>query len=131
MKFKNKFSVDYKEVVSQFLEVTKVYVDDYKQISRPCKRCMNSLLESLEGVERYLLTIGISPSFTDQVYHGELVCIEVYKDLIKELVGTLFMKELAVTIFMKKMNCWVCLMIYKLRLNMMKKQRKVWRMNAV
>ncbi|TYJ97044.1 uncharacterized protein E5676_scaffold506G001100 [Cucumis melo var. makuwa] len=37
----------------------------------PCKRCLNLNWSSLEGVERHLLTIGISPYYTEWVYHGE------------------------------------------------------------
>ena len=41
----------------------------------PCKRCMNSIWDLLEGVEQHLLTIGIFPSYTDCVYHGEPVIL--------------------------------------------------------
>ena len=111
-----KFSVEYREGVSQFLEIFKFHIDAYEQIRCPSKRCMYSNWDSLEGVEQHLLTIGISLSYTEWMYHGE-----VLKD---------FMKELVVTLWTKKMKCLVCLMIYKLRLNTNRKQRKVWRMRC-
>uniref|UniRef100_A0A9I9E8U7 Transposase-associated domain-containing protein n=1 Tax=Cucumis melo TaxID=3656 RepID=A0A9I9E8U7_CUCME len=71
MKLRNKFSLEYREGVTQFLEVAKFLVDAYRRIRCPCKRCMNSNWNSLEGVERRLLTIGTSPYYTEWVYHGE------------------------------------------------------------
>ena len=73
MKLRNKFSLEYKEGVTKFLEVVKFHFDAYGRINYPCKRCMNSNWNSLEGVEQYLLTIGISPYYTEWVYHGESV----------------------------------------------------------
>uniref|UniRef100_A0A9I9EFK1 Transposase-associated domain-containing protein n=1 Tax=Cucumis melo TaxID=3656 RepID=A0A9I9EFK1_CUCME len=66
MKLKNKFSVEYREGVTQFLEVAKFHVNDYRRIRCPCKRCTNSNWDLLEGVERHLLTIRISP----RIYNG-------------------------------------------------------------
>ena len=51
MKVRNKFSVEYREGVSQFLEIVKFHVDAYERIRCPCKRCMNTNWDSLEGVE--------------------------------------------------------------------------------
>ena len=73
MKLRNKFSIEFKEGVSQFLEVAKNHIDQYKRIRYPCKRCMNSNWDSLEGAERYLLVIEVSPSYTNWVYNGEPV----------------------------------------------------------
>ena len=73
MKLKNKFLVEYRDGVSQFLELAKYPVDNYEWTRCPCKRCMNSIWDSLKGVKRHLLTIGISPSCTGSVYHGEPV----------------------------------------------------------
>ena len=50
MKFRNKFLVEYKKGVFQFLEVAKYHVNNYVKI-RLCNRCMNSNGDSLEGVE--------------------------------------------------------------------------------
>ena len=71
MKFRNKFFLEYREGVTQFLEFTKFHVDAYGRIRCPCKRYMNLNWNSLEGVERHLLTIGISPDYTELVYYGE------------------------------------------------------------
>ncbi|TYK23153.1 NBS-LRR type resistance protein [Cucumis melo var. makuwa] len=38
MKLRNKFSVEYREEVEQFLEVAKFQVNEYGRIRRPCKR---------------------------------------------------------------------------------------------
>ncbi|TYK18968.1 uncharacterized protein E5676_scaffold418G00580 [Cucumis melo var. makuwa] len=57
--------------VTQFLEFAKFHVDAYGRLRCPCKRCLNLNWSSLEGVERHLLTIGISPYYTEWVYHGE------------------------------------------------------------
>ena len=65
MKLRNKLSVEYREGVSQFLEVLKFHVDAYKRIRGPCNRCMNSIWELLDVVERHLLIIGIASSYTD------------------------------------------------------------------
>ncbi|KAL0559314.1 hypothetical protein IC582_003922 [Cucumis melo] len=73
IKLQNKLSVEYREGVSQFLEVAKLHVNDSGRTRCPCKKCMNSMWESLEGVERHLLTVGISPSYVNWIYHGERV----------------------------------------------------------
>ena len=65
--------MEYREGVSQFLELAKYHVDNYGQTMCQCKRCMNSIWDSLEGMERHLLTIGIPSSYTNLVYHGEPV----------------------------------------------------------
>uniref|UniRef100_A0A9I9EAM3 Transposase-associated domain-containing protein n=1 Tax=Cucumis melo TaxID=3656 RepID=A0A9I9EAM3_CUCME len=52
MKLRNKFFLEYREGVTQFLDFTKFYVDAYGCISCSCKRCMNLNWNSLEGVER-------------------------------------------------------------------------------
>ena len=62
MKLRNKLSVEYREGVSQFLEVAKFHVYDLGRTRCPYKNYMTSMWESLEGVERHLLTVGISPS---------------------------------------------------------------------
>ena len=67
MKLRNKFSIQYREGGTQFLEVAKFQVNDYRHIKCPCKRCINSNWNSLEGVEQYLLTIKIFPSYTMSV----------------------------------------------------------------
>uniref|UniRef100_A0A9I9EIC2 Transposase-associated domain-containing protein n=1 Tax=Cucumis melo TaxID=3656 RepID=A0A9I9EIC2_CUCME len=64
MKLRNKFSLEYREGVTQFLEFAKFHVDAYRRIRCPYKRCMNLSWNSLEGVERHQLTIGISPYYT-------------------------------------------------------------------
>ncbi|KAA0032412.1 CACTA en-spm transposon protein [Cucumis melo var. makuwa] len=71
MKLRNKLSLEYRHGVTQFLEFAKFYVDAYGRLRCPCKRCLNLNWSSLEGVERHLLTIGISPYYTEWVYHGE------------------------------------------------------------
>ncbi|TYK16353.1 CACTA en-spm transposon protein [Cucumis melo var. makuwa] len=71
MKLRNKLSLEYRHGVTQFLEFAKFHVDAYGRLRCPCKRCLNLNWSSLEGVERHLLTIGISPYYTEWVYHGE------------------------------------------------------------
>ncbi|KAL4026636.1 hypothetical protein IC575_015072 [Cucumis melo] len=71
MKLRNKLSLEYRHEVTQFLEFAKFYVDAYGRLRCPCKRCLNLNWSSLEGMERHLLTIGISPYYTEWVYHGE------------------------------------------------------------
>ena len=71
MKLRNKLSLEYRHGVTQFLEFAKFHVDAYGRLRCPCKRCLNLNWSSLEGVERHLLTIGISPYYTKWVYHGE------------------------------------------------------------
>ncbi|TYK06194.1 uncharacterized protein E5676_scaffold287G00510 [Cucumis melo var. makuwa] len=51
----------------------KYHVDEDGQIRCPCKRCMNLNWDLLVGVERHLLTIGMCPSYTEWVCHGEEV----------------------------------------------------------
>ena len=65
MNIRNKLSIEYREGVFKFLDVAKYHVDEYGWIRCPYKRCMNSNWDSLVGVERHLLTIGICPSYTD------------------------------------------------------------------
>ncbi|KAA0055996.1 CACTA en-spm transposon protein [Cucumis melo var. makuwa] len=71
MKLRNKFSLEHRHGVTQFLEFAKFHVDVYGRLRCPCKRCLNLNWSSLEGVERHLLTNGISPYYTEWVYHGE------------------------------------------------------------
>ena len=73
MKVRNKLSVEYREGVPQFLEIVKFHVDAYERIRCPCNRCMHSNWYSLEGVEWHLLTIRISPFYTEWMYHGDPV----------------------------------------------------------
>ena len=51
IKLINKLSIEYREGVSHILEVTKFDIDDYGRTKYPCKKCINSIWESLEGVE--------------------------------------------------------------------------------
>ena len=60
IKLRNKFSIEYREGVSQCLKVSKFHIDDYGRTRCLSKRCMNSNWNSLEDVERHLLTIKIS-----------------------------------------------------------------------
>ncbi|KAA0045434.1 CACTA en-spm transposon protein [Cucumis melo var. makuwa] len=71
MNVRNKLSIEYKEELFKFLDFAKYHVDEYGRIRCPCERCMNSNWDSLEGVERHLLTIEMCPSYTEWVYHGE------------------------------------------------------------
>ena len=66
---------------------------------------MNLNWNSLEGVGRHLLIIGISPYYTKWVYHGESLSFTGAKNF-EEV--TLLMKELVVDNLMKKMICLVC-----------------------
>ena len=49
IKPKYELLLEYKGVF-QFLEVTKFHVNDFERTRCPCKSCMNSMWESLEGV---------------------------------------------------------------------------------
>ena len=64
MKLRDKLSVYYRGGVFQFITVAKYHVDEYRRIRCPCKRCIHSTLDSLESIERHLLTNGICPSYT-------------------------------------------------------------------
>ncbi|KAA0042484.1 NBS-LRR type resistance protein [Cucumis melo var. makuwa] len=55
----------------KYLVVNNEVVLAILQLWCPCKRCMNLNWNSLEGVERHLLTIGISLYYTEWVYRGE------------------------------------------------------------
>ncbi|KAA0052853.1 uncharacterized protein E6C27_scaffold33G00030 [Cucumis melo var. makuwa] len=79
MNIKNKLSIEYRERVFKFLDVAKYHVDEYGWIRCPYNRCMNSNWDSLEGVERHLLTSGMCPSYTEWMYHGEPV--NLYRDI--------------------------------------------------
>uniref|UniRef100_A0A9I9E4R4 Transposase-associated domain-containing protein n=1 Tax=Cucumis melo TaxID=3656 RepID=A0A9I9E4R4_CUCME len=48
MKIMNKFFIEYRERVTQFLEVVKFHVDAYGRIRCPCKRCINLNSNSIE-----------------------------------------------------------------------------------
>ncbi|TYK13640.1 (R)-mandelonitrile lyase 1-like [Cucumis melo var. makuwa] len=56
MKLRDKFSVEYREGMSQFLEVAKYHIDDYRQTRCPCKRYSVYHEESVnlhKGIERF------------------------------------------------------------------------------
>ena len=55
MKLSDRFSIEYKEGIFQFLEVAKYHFNNYEQIRCPCKKSMNLNWDSLEGVKRHLL----------------------------------------------------------------------------
>ena len=61
----------YMEGVTQFLEKAKFHVNNLGKTRCPCKNCMNTVWKSLDGVERHLLTYGMSPLYSQWVYHGE------------------------------------------------------------
>jgi len=73
IKLKNRFSRDYIEGVSQFMEVAKRHVNDAGKTSCPCRNCQNSMTQSLNVVEQHLFTYGISPLYSKWVYHGEAI----------------------------------------------------------
>uniref|UniRef100_A0A9I9EIH5 Transposase-associated domain-containing protein n=1 Tax=Cucumis melo TaxID=3656 RepID=A0A9I9EIH5_CUCME len=62
MKLRNKFFLEYRKGVTQFLKVVKFHIDAYERITCPYMRCMDLNWNLIEGMERYLLTIGISPT---------------------------------------------------------------------
>ncbi|KAA0050852.1 uncharacterized protein E6C27_scaffold404G001210 [Cucumis melo var. makuwa] len=66
-----------KHGVTQFLEFAKFHVDAYGRLRCPCKRCLNLNWSSLEGVERHLLTIGISPYYTEWDISEDEICDQV------------------------------------------------------
>uniref|UniRef100_A0A9I9ECK2 Transposase-associated domain-containing protein n=1 Tax=Cucumis melo TaxID=3656 RepID=A0A9I9ECK2_CUCME len=99
MKLRNKFSLKYRQGVTQFLEFVKFHVDAYRRLRCPCNRCLNLNWSSLEGVEQHLLTIGISPYYTEWMYHRESFSFRGTKN---------FEEGLVVGNLMKKVICLVC-----------------------
>ena len=49
MKLMDRFSVEYREEVFQFLEVAKYQINNYEQINCPCKRMYEFELRLIRG----------------------------------------------------------------------------------
>uniref|UniRef100_A0A9I9E9K0 Transposase-associated domain-containing protein n=1 Tax=Cucumis melo TaxID=3656 RepID=A0A9I9E9K0_CUCME len=109
MKIRNKFSLEYRQGVTQFLEFVKFHVDAYVRLRCPCKRCLNLNWSSLEGVERHLLTIGISPYYIEWVYHEESLSFRGIENFEKVTSSNNpFNEGTSSTQFNEKMICLVC-----------------------
>ena len=77
MKLRNKFFLEYREGVAQFLEVAKFHIDAYGQIRCSCKRCMNSNWNLLEGVEGHLLLLEYPPTTQNECIMESQLALEV------------------------------------------------------
>ena len=71
IKLRNVFLKEYIDGVAQFMEVAKCHAKREGQSRCSCKNCQNSICQTLDGVQRQLFANGLSPSYSQWIYHGE------------------------------------------------------------
>ncbi|XP_042975438.1 uncharacterized protein LOC122306930 [Carya illinoinensis] len=64
-------SREYGEGVRQFLAMARAHALGRNNIKCPCRRCRNNFFRPISEVERHLFVMGIDPSYTDWIFHGE------------------------------------------------------------
>ncbi|XP_041011471.1 uncharacterized protein LOC121255261 [Juglans microcarpa x Juglans regia] len=61
----------YGEGVRQFMAMAQAHSPGSDRIRCPCKRCRNRAFHTLSLVEDHLFIIGIDPTYTEWIFHGE------------------------------------------------------------
>ncbi|KAA0045946.1 (R)-mandelonitrile lyase 1-like [Cucumis melo var. makuwa] len=95
MKLRDKFSVEYREGMSQFLEVAKYHIDDYKRTRCPCKRYSvyhEELVNLHKGIERFDEETSSNPfdkgtsnnHFHEENEISEQETISIFQELLNE-----------------------------------------------
>ncbi|KAF5442715.1 hypothetical protein F2P56_035342 [Juglans regia] len=64
-------SNEYAEGVRQFLAMAQANTLGSDHIRCPCRRCRNRSFYSIPTVEDHLFIIGIDPTYTEWIFHGE------------------------------------------------------------
>ncbi|XP_041000851.1 uncharacterized protein LOC121246677 [Juglans microcarpa x Juglans regia] len=64
-------SNEYAEGVRQFLAMAQAHTLGSNHIRCPCRRCRNRAFHSSLTVEDHLFIIGIDPTYTEWIFHGE------------------------------------------------------------
>ncbi|KAF5459683.1 hypothetical protein F2P56_019609 [Juglans regia] len=64
-------SNEYAEGVRQFLAMAQANTPGSDHIRCPCRRCRNRSFYSIPTVEDHLFIIGIDPTYTEWIFHGE------------------------------------------------------------
>ncbi|KAF5476994.1 hypothetical protein F2P56_003676 [Juglans regia] len=64
-------SNSYGEGVRQFMAMAQAHSPGSDRIRCPCKRCRNRAFHTLSLVEDHLFIIGIDPTYTEWIFHGE------------------------------------------------------------
>ncbi|KAF5457849.1 hypothetical protein F2P56_021926 [Juglans regia] len=68
----NRFtSREYGAGINQLLTMAKAHAPGSTTFRCPCKRCCNNIFLPINEVEDHLFTIGIDPSYTHWIFHGE------------------------------------------------------------
>ncbi|XP_035551006.1 uncharacterized protein LOC118349622 [Juglans regia] len=68
----NRFtSREYGVGINQLLTMAKAHAPGSTTFRCPCKRCCNNIFLPINEVEDHLFTIGIDPSYTHWIFHGE------------------------------------------------------------
>ncbi|XP_042939338.1 uncharacterized protein LOC122274358 [Carya illinoinensis] len=68
----NRFtSREYGEGINTLLTMAKTHAPGQTTIRCPCRRCRNNLFLPFNEVEDHLFTIGIDPTYTHWIFHGE------------------------------------------------------------
>ncbi|XP_042952270.1 uncharacterized protein LOC122289358 [Carya illinoinensis] len=65
------YSNDYASGVKQFMDMAKAHASGRDCIRCPCKRCRNRTFHPFSVVEDHLFKVGIDPSYTEWIFHGE------------------------------------------------------------
>ncbi|XP_041026970.1 uncharacterized protein LOC121267174 [Juglans microcarpa x Juglans regia] len=74
----NRFtSCEYGEGNAKLLTMAKAHAPGKTTFRCPCRRCHNNLFLSINEVEDHLFTIGIDPSYTHWIFHGEAESLSV------------------------------------------------------
>ncbi|KAF5468687.1 hypothetical protein F2P56_012824 [Juglans regia] len=72
MHMPNRFtSREYAEGIKQLLTMAKAHAPGSTTFRCLCKRCCNNIFLPITQVEDHLFTIGIDPSYTHWIFHGE------------------------------------------------------------
>ncbi|XP_042944749.1 uncharacterized protein LOC122278634 [Carya illinoinensis] len=72
MQVPNRFtSREYGEGINKLLTMAKQNAPASNTFRCPCRRCHNNFFRPLDEVEDHLFTIGIDPSYTHWIFHGE------------------------------------------------------------
>ena len=67
----DRLSVEYRNVVYEFIEVAKQHIDAEGRVQCPCANCLNRKRKRLDEVHNHLYMPGISPTYRTWIYHGE------------------------------------------------------------
>ena len=88
IKLRDRFSKENVNGVAQFMEVAKCHVNKEGQTRCPSKNCQNSMCQALEEVQRHLFANGVSPSYSQWIYHGEPANLAQFERVITPLASS-------------------------------------------